>query len=125
MKVITLSEFYTVELCRAHPEWLFLFGDNDVQRGCKGQALIRYQPNAMGIPTKKFPSYSKDAYYTDEEFEDNCRKIDTAIARVMSSSYETIVLPAAGLGTGLARLPEVAPLTYRYLCERLKFLATI
>ena len=50
------EEFYTPGLLRSMPEKIFVFGDNLLQRGTKGQAAIRGEPNAVGVPTKRAPS---------------------------------------------------------------------
>ena len=49
-KIVTFRGFWTIEDVRNKPNYLFLFGDNDVQKGEGGQAIIRYEPNAFGIP---------------------------------------------------------------------------
>ena len=105
--------------CKYNPRAIFVFGDNDVQKGCGGQAIIRYCPNAMGIPTKKFPSYADGAYYTDREFEKNKMKIVDSIENLIlafdSGEYDVIYFPEDGLGTGLSKLDEKAPRTLEFL----------
>ncbi len=45
---------YTRAYIRAHPDWLFVFGDNMMRRGFGGQAAeARGEPNAIGIATKR------------------------------------------------------------------------
>lgn len=101
---------------------LFVFGDNTRGRGMKGQAVIRKCPNAFGIPTKKYPSYASNAYFTDDELTDNCSKIDVSLAVIVANlpRYQVLVLPESGLGTGLAQLPSKAPQTYAYLCKKIE-----
>lgn len=106
---------------------LFVFGDNDVGFGKKGQAIIRDCPNAMGIPTKKRPILKKEAFYTDTEFHENCVKIDKAITRITntflgSEAYKVLMFPGAGLGVGLAQLDTRAPRTYAYLLTQIRAL---
>ena len=111
---------------RANRDKLFLFGDNLERRGFGGQAAaMRGEPNAVGIPTKKKPSYAGDAFFSDEEFELNAVAIDEAFAEVTSALTETtraIVMPEAGLGTGRAELAKRAPRTFAHLEARLKLL---
>lgn len=79
---------------------------------------MRGEPNAVGIPTKKSPSYSRDAFFTDDEFERNKSAIDLAFARLfeaVTDSTRSIVIPSDGLGTGRAQLKERAPRTFAYL----------
>lgn len=96
---------------------LFVFGDNDIGEGCKGQAVIRNCPNAIGIPTKKRPTNEPTSFYTDDEYDESCKKIQDAIIRVIEKSrdYVEIMFPVDGFGTGLARLKEKAPKTFKYL----------
>ena len=117
----------TREYVQAHPEFLFLFGDNLQQQGYGGQAkAMRGEPNAVGIPTKKKPTMDDDAFFTDEELEENKAHIDDAIMEILKKKPDfdrkkhTIIIPAAGLGTGLAQLPERAPKTYAYINKRLR-----
>jgi hypothetical protein len=103
----------TRKFVRDHPEKIFIFGDNCLGRGFGGQAgELRGEPNSYGIPTKKYPSMKADAFFTDDEFEDNVKIIDEAFARIPIDGREIVILP---LGTGLAQLPQRAPKTYEYL----------
>lgn len=111
----------TPELVRNNPDKVYLFGDNLQSQGKGGQAVIRDEPNAIGIPTKKAPSMREGSFFTDDEFESNKRAIDDAIARIPPG--KTIVIPRDGLGTGRARLETTAPETFRYLNQRLQGLS--
>ena len=118
---IEYQKFWTVNDVRSTKHKLYIYGDNDIHLGEKGQAIIRNEPNAMGIPTKKIPSMNKGSFYTDEELEKNKEKIDNAISKVIESliKYEIIVFPEDGLGTGLYKLDKCAPLTFKYLNDQL------
>jgi hypothetical protein len=117
----------TREYVRANPYKIFLFGDNLEQRGFGGQAAaMRGEPNAIGIPTKKSPSYAEGAFFTDDEFEQNKAAIDLAfamIAEAVSDATQMIIVPANGLGTGRAELDKRAPRTFAYLQSCLKELS--
>ena len=113
---------FSVSLVRENPNKIYLFGDNIIGKGYKGQAVIRDEGNAYGIPTKKLPSGTNESYFTDTELEQNKEVIDKAIARIPKG--QTIVLPSAGLGTGAAKLSEKAPKTFSYLNDKLKQLQT-
>jgi hypothetical protein len=106
-----------------NPDKIFLFGDNLERRGFGGQAAaMRGEPNAIGIPTKKSPSYADGAFFTDNEFERNRAAIDLAFARLaeaVSNSNGVVVIPSDGLGTGRAELTKRAPRTFAYLQCRL------
>uniref|UniRef100_A0A6C0E828 DUF7831 domain-containing protein n=1 Tax=viral metagenome TaxID=1070528 RepID=A0A6C0E828_9ZZZZ len=114
---------WTVNSVTNDSEGLYIFGDNNIKKGCGGQAIIRYLPNAIGIPTKKYPNNESKSYYTDDDYDNNCNKINIAIdiikTRLDSKIYNKLVLPEDGLGTGLARLPIKAPRTYNYLIDKI------
>jgi hypothetical protein len=114
---IRVEKFYTVELLRDNPDSLFVFGDNTHKVGKGGQAIIRDEPNAFGIATKVSPNI----YFTDELFYNNVERIDYDILCIEEQSlkYKEIVFPKDGLGTGLAKLKEKAPKTYRHLRKEL------
>lgn len=113
----------TREYIRANPDKLFLFGDNLERRGYGGQAAaMRGESNAIGIPTKNSPSNKDDAYFSDDEFDQNKTAIDAALAevtRATANSSRVIVIPADGLGTGRAQLRRREPRTFAYLEQRL------
>jgi hypothetical protein len=125
---IEQRQFITREYVRANRNKVFLFGDNLERRGFGGQAAaLRGEPNAVGIPTKKGPSYKDDAFFSDDEFEQNKAAIDAAFAKVMNvvaQTIRTIVIPTDGLGTGRAQLRRRAPRTFAYLQKRLAELAS-
>ncbi len=102
---------------RQNKDKIFLFGDNLAGRGFGGQAKeMRGEENAVGIPTKKAPDNNPNSFFSDKEFAENKRAIDEAFARIPLD--KTIVIPKAGIGTGLARLSSQAPKTFAYLNEK-------
>ena len=119
MHIIKQKRIYRVDL-RRNPEVIYLFGDNLAERGFGGQAgEMRGEPNAIGIPTKKLPTMNPDAFFTDEEFEDNCKYIDQAFEKIPKET-RIVVIPSDGLGTGLAMLPNMAMRTHSYLQSKIK-----
>lgn len=115
---IEIRDHITRNDVRAEKNKIFLFGDNLAQRGFGGQAAeMRGEENSLGIPTKKLPSNSKDAFFTDKEFAANIKAIDEAFGKIPPDKI--VVIPKAGLGTGLAGLEEKAPQTFAYLNEKL------
>jgi len=104
------QKIFSVEDCNNNPDKLYVFGDNFARWGKKGQAVIRDCPNSVGISTKRTPSMSEDAFFTDGMDD---RIVAAEIAKVFAffagGPYKSIVLPEDGLGTGLAQLPERAP----------------
>ena len=125
-RVILYKKYWTPSDAKNNPDYLFIFGDNDVERGTGGQAIIRNEPNAFGIPTKKLPSMSADSFYTDIEYDKNKKKINLAIYKIlkefMKTKYTTLVIPNDGVGTGLSKLPEKAPRTLKYIEMKLNAL---
>lgn len=128
MEVCVFEGFWSIEDVRSKPDYLFIFGDNDIKHGKKGQAIIRDEPNVCGIPTKKLPTFAKNAFYNDAEYEDNIRKIDNAIDtilfRVKTENYKGIILPNDGIGTGLSKLNTCAPKTFEYLSKKIDELSS-
>lgn len=114
---------------RAEPNKIFLFGDNLERQGFGGQAKeMRGEPNAIGIPTKKRPSMHETAFFTDDEFESNRQAIHRAWMGIFDLSFKLntnelqVVVPSAGLGTGLAQLAQRAPRTLAYIQELIELL---
>jgi hypothetical protein len=116
-KICIFGKFWNVSDCNESPRSLFVFGDNDVQKGCGGQAVIRHCQNAIGIPTKKYPSNHSDSFYTDNEYEQNCQKISAVVELIIieSKKYDEIIFPSDGFGTGLAKLATCSPKTLKFI----------
>ena len=115
---------WTLQDAIDNPDKYFVFGDNDQRRGNGGQACIRPAKNSIGIRTKKYPSIDKGTFYTDNEFQENVRKIDEDINKIEDiAKCNTIVYLAENrYGNGLARLKQKAPKTDEYLWHRLNVL---
>lgn len=115
---IEIREQITRVNVRAEKDKIFLFGDNLARRGFGGQAKeMRGEENAVGIPTKKAPSNNANSFFSDKEFAANKQAIDEAFSKIPPD--KTVVIPKAGLGTGLAQMQEKAPDTFAYLNEKL------
>ncbi len=125
-RVLTMK-WITGAFVREHRDHIFLFGDNLARRGFGGQAAaMRGERNALGIPTKKLPSNSDEAFFSDAELEQNKAAIDQAfehLTRISTAPEQIIVISANGLGTGRAQLENRAPLTFAYLQKRLEELS--
>lgn len=117
MPIVRLSHF-TRQRLRSEPHALFVFGDNLARKGFGGQAKeCRGEPNAVGIPTKKSPAMRDDAFFSDKDFAHAKSVIDQEFGRLARHLAEggVVVLPTAGLGTGLAQLPSRAPRIHDYI----------
>ncbi len=120
-KVYVTYKEYSEEFLQAHPDIVFVFGDNLMQVGRGGQAIIRYEANAFGIPTKKKPSNYDDSFFNDDDFDTAKAAIDSAIENLLqlieNKALAGVCFPSGGLGTGLAKLSERAPKVFVYLCD--------
>jgi hypothetical protein len=110
---------YSAALLRNHPDEVFVFGDNLVAKGKGGQAIIRDEPNAFGVPTKRLPTRAADAYFSDHPDEIE------AVVRALRELYKlgkskTLVFPSAGIGTGLAKMKEKSPKAWGKMCAILE-----
>lgn len=99
----------------------FLFGDNTLGKGLGGQAKeMRGEFNAFGIPTKWIPSMNRHAFFDDSDFDLIKKYIDRILQDLKQSNFQIVVIPADGIGTGLARLNKTAPKIFEYLQKKLK-----
>lgn len=106
----------SIELVRNHPDKIFVFGDNLQRRGLAGQAVIRCEANAFGVPTKRAPSMVQTAFFSDQP--DEFAAVLDALRRLYVISREKpVVFPAAGLGTGLAQMATRSPRLYEQMCN--------
>ena len=114
----------TRESVRAEPETLFVFGDNDQRKGFGGQAkAMRGEPNAVGVRTKAAPRTGESVYWSDATYEENIKKIDEDF-KPIESHKGTVVIPSAGLGTGLSKLQKHAPKTLAYIESKIAALSS-
>jgi len=120
--MIILQKFIYREDLKNNPNLYYIFGDNDMRIGTGGQAFeMRGEPNAIGIRVKKAPKTLLYAYYNDKDYSKNIEKISEDICNIdkLLLQDKTVVFPSDGIGTGLARLNEVAPKTFKYLTNSL------
>lgn len=115
--------------CQAEPATMFVFGDNMIRRGTAGQACIRREPNAIGVPTKWNPAMTEGSFFADEGWPDqtaDALKIKIAIDKTFlliethAAVHGAVSFPRDGLGTGLAQLPQRAPKIAEYIAERIR-----
>lgn len=98
-------KLYTPELLRQNPDKIYVFGDNMKRYGRGGQAVIRDEPNAFGIATKRYPSMEDWAFFSDKDDEFDCVLNDLRGLYILSKTH-TIIFPKAGIGTGLADMEK-------------------
>lgn len=98
----------------------WVFGDNLLKTGHGGQAgACRGEPNVIGIPTKKRPDMKPDAFFDNPSY---AVMMVPAFAEIQFKLMdgETIVVPTAGVGSGLAKIPEKSPELYEWIREQFK-----
>ncbi|MFK5948101.1 MAG: hypothetical protein QM500_04955 [Methylococcales bacterium] len=93
---------------------IFVFGDNLIGRGMKGQACIRTQSNAFGIPTKRLPSMNDDAFFSDRQDEIDA-VLDALRALYKLKVSNKVCWPASGIGTGLAQMKFKSPVLFNQM----------
>ena len=109
--LIIKQKFINREDLQDNPDLLYVFGDNEIRSGMGGQAgAMRGEPNAFGIATLSAPGTP----WLDEDFEHNFEVINNDILDLLGilEEYNGLVFPTDGVGTGLARLQENAPITF-------------
>ncbi|MBE0468145.1 MAG: hypothetical protein IBX55_01385 [Methyloprofundus sp.] len=109
---------YSVNACLDRPNRIFVFGDNLARKGCKGQAIIRNCRNAYGVATKVLPSMKDGSFYSDGIEAHLSATLDDlrALYKLMKSNPDLIItFPENGLGTGLAKMDELAPKTFKMM----------
>lgn len=111
-------KFISRDFVQSNRDIIFLFGDNLARKGFVGQAAaMRGEPNAIGIPTKHYPGKRPSSYFSDDDFDAVAPEIDAAFAAIPDGAQ--VVVPAAGIGVGLADLEERAPKIYAYIEEKI------
>lgn len=118
MPSIVTSEMYTKELLRAHPDKIFIFGNNMENLGKGGQAVIRDEPNAYGIATKHSPHTGSDAYFSDDDLFNQkvMYRLNLQLDILDTKALSTVlVFPTGGLGTGLSAMPTHCPKLFAWL----------
>lgn len=113
---VLIVDHYSIDLCRHHPDSVFVFGDNLDRHGRGGQAVIRYEPNVFGVPTKRFATMHESAFFSDKPCERN-HVLEALRTLWTMAKNRDIIFPSAGLGTGLAKMPEKSPLIFAEMCE--------
>lgn len=122
IKVIIQNDFYSVEDVLSKPNCLFVFGDNLIAKGKAkgaGQAIIRDCPNSIGIPVKRLPSMKNGSFFSDLPDEEKAIKESLSKINSKLNSYDYIVFPFQGIGTGRALMYKTSPVLFQRLCQYL------
>lgn len=119
---ITTQKFIVRQDLRNNPNALYIFGDNVCRIGHGGQAKeMRGEPNAFGIVTKMAPTYNPKDFFSDSLpcFYAVMNDFDELYHLLQKGQYDTLVIPQDGIGTGIAKLQENAPLILAYIMRML------
>ena len=102
------TALYSPQLLANYPDFTFVFGDNLQRKGLSGQAIVRNCTNSYGFITKLAPNMLPSSFLTDSPEHLNLiiKELDKLHRQ---TALSTIILPAGGLGTGLANLAFYAP----------------
>lgn len=91
----------TKEYLDAHPDKIFVFGDNLTRRGHAGAAALRDCHNTYGFITKKLPANIDQAFYSIDEYEPVFRKEMEKLEYEIQNNPDKEFL-ISKLGSGLA-----------------------
>jgi len=119
MATVIRMNLITRPFVRFNPQMRFVFGDNLTRKGIGGQAgQMRGEPNTIGVVTKRLPSMQPNAFLTDDDANGPVLDIITRDLQRVTEALEQghdVVIPADGIGTGLAGLPQRAPKLYAFI----------
>lgn len=113
--MFAIIDYYTPKLCQFNPDAIVVFGDNLIQKGKAGQAVIRDEPNAFGIPTKRLPSMSADSFFSDKQDEYDVVKEQLIFLWGEHEKGKMVFLPQNPIGSGLARLEHCSPVIHKLI----------
>lgn len=116
---IRYEKKFSAKLLRSHPRDIFVFGDNLERKGKGGQAVIRDEPNAFGVPTKREPRRAAEAYFSDQEDEMEAM-VQSLRELYRKGKTATLVFPTDGLGTGLADMEKRSPKIFKKMNDILE-----
>jgi len=106
---VEVIDWLTVKECKKNPDKIYVFGDNSIRKGKKGQAVIRDCPNTFGVATKRFPSMKYGSFFNDSREDEAIVFNDLYRLRELAYNGKTIVFPKDGLGLGLANMGLHSP----------------
>lgn len=107
----------TLKVYQDNPEYIFVFGDNLIGRGKAGQAIIRDEPNAIGIPTKRLPSMKNGSFFNDEQAEYDVVLKQLKYLWRLHKDGKCIVLPNNQIGGGLAKTASKSPIIWSLITK--------
>lgn len=111
--IFTTTDYFSVDKARLHRRAIFVFGDNLGRVGRGGQAIIRGEPNTIGIATKR----SCGEFMTGTLEDVTAVVMDLRRVEGLLLGERRLIFPIlengdTSLGCGLAELPIRAPALY-------------
>jgi hypothetical protein len=67
--ILEVSQSINIDLLRVNPARVYVFEDTLDRSGSFGQALVREESNACGIPVRKSPGLTCKALFSDQDHE--------------------------------------------------------
>lgn len=115
---------------RSNPLALYVFGDNILRKGLGGQAKeMRHEANSVGVATKNAPGIGDQDFFSDEPAAILAQNaiIDQDMKKLFSHLKEggVVIWPRDGIGTGLSRMPELAPTSFNHLQNKFAALCQV
>lgn len=96
-----METIITEEYLDAHPNEIFVFGDNLDGRGLGGAAKLRYHKQAIGFITKKHPDDEDESFFNCENYIPWYLKAVSSLRNRIQRQPDKIFL-ISKLGAGLA-----------------------
>jgi hypothetical protein len=113
------SRGISVDLLRANPHRVYVFEDTLDCSSSLGQAMVRGEPNACGIPVRKSPGLTCKAVFSDQD--DEFEAVTEALRHLYRTGRNlTVVFPHTGIGHGPYGLVNHSPKIYERVCQILK-----
>ncbi|WOF81348.1 hypothetical protein P5704_025990 (plasmid) [Pseudomonas sp. FeN3W] len=111
---IEVAKQFSIEIARLNPDKIFVFGDDLVHQGTGGSACIRHEPNAFGIPIRRYPHLRNDAFFADRPDEDSMMT-EALRALFLLGKHHVLVFPEDGICPASAKMKQKSPRLYAKL----------
>jgi hypothetical protein len=117
--ILEVSQGISVDLLRVNPGRVYVFEDTLDRSSSLGQAMVRGEPNACGIPVRKSPGLTCKAVFSDQDHE--FEAVTEALRQLYRKGCNrTVVFPHVGIGHGPYGLVKHSPKLYNHVCHILK-----
>lgn len=115
---IRYEENYSPSLLQQYRDEIFVFEDTMQGKGKTGYAVVRAEPNAFGIPTKRLATKSANSFFSDQP--DEVEAMVKALRELYrAGAGKTLVFPLDGFGVA-GKLEEKSPEAWSKLQSILK-----